>query len=306
MPREHRIRLVLAFAVVYLVWGSTFLSIRYAIATIPPHLMAALRYASAGAILVAIARLRGAAWPTRREWGVAIVSGLLLLALGNGTVSWAEQRVPSGLTALTLAGVPLVTVLVDRLGPWGGSRTSPGRSALAGLAIGLVGVALLVNPGARDAARVDAVGGAGLLFATLAWATGSVYSRHVHGAPSPLMGAGASMLTGSIGLLGLAGLLGQTAAFDPRAVSARSLLALVYLSVFGAVLGFTAYFWLIRHTSPAAATTYAYVNPVVALALGRVAEGEPVTPRVVVAAAVILAGVVIVTAFPATAAHRPG
>ena len=295
MPRDHRVRLVLAFAAIYVLWGSTYLAIRYAIETIPPHLMAALRYATAGAVLVALARLRGAAWPTRREWGVALVAGLLLLSFGNGSLSWAERRVPSGLAALILAGVPLVTVLADWLGP-GGSR--PDGCALAGLAVGLVGVGVLVDPGARDAARVDPVGAAGLFVATLSWAVGTVYSRHVHGTPSPLMGAGASMLMGSAGLFGLAVVLGQTAGFQLRHVSARSVLALGYLSVFGAVVGFTAYFWLVRHTAPALVTTYAYVNPVVALLLGWAAEGEPVTARVVVAAAIILGGVLIVTTVP--------
>ncbi|HXY68223.1 MAG TPA: EamA family transporter [Gemmatimonadales bacterium] len=301
MPRDQRVRLVLAFAAIYVVWGSTYLAIRYAVATIPPHLMAALRYASAGGILVALARLRGAAWPTRREWGVAVVAGLLLLTFGNGSLSWAEQRVPSGLAALILAGVPLATVGADWLRP-GGSR--PAASALLGLLVGLVGVAVLVDPGARDAARVDPVGAAGLAVATLSWAVGTVYSRHVHGAPSPLMGAGASMLTGSAGLFVMAVVLGQTASVHLRDVSARSLLALAYLSVFGAVLGFTAYFWLVRHTTPALVTTYAYVNPVVALLLGWAIEGEPVTARVLLSATVILGGVLIVTTLPQRGPRR--
>jgi len=301
VPRDHRARLVLAFAAIYVLWGSTYLAIRYAIETIPPHLMASLRYATAGAVLVGAARLRGAAWPTRREWGVALVAGLLLLTFGNGSLSWAERRVPSGLAALILAGVPLVTVLADWLRP-GGSR--PDRFVLVGLVVGLLGVGLLVDPGARDAARVDPMGAAGLFVATLSWAVGTVYSRHVHGAPSPLMGAGASMLMGSAGLLGLAALLGQLADLHTRAVSARSVLALGYLAVFGAVIGFTAYFWLVRNTTPALVTTYAYVNPIVALLLGWAAEGEPVTARVVVAAAIILSGVLVVTTVPRDHARR--
>ncbi|HTT67182.1 MAG TPA: EamA family transporter [Gemmatimonadales bacterium] len=301
MPRDHRVRLVLAFAAIYFLWGSTYLAIRYAIATIPPHLMASLRYAAAGVVLVLVARVRGAAWPTRRERGVALVAGLLLLTFGNGTLSWAETRVPSGLAALILAGVPLVTLLMDWLRP-GGPR--PGGATVLGLVVGLAGVGLLVDPRAGDAARVDGLGAAGLLVATVSWAAGSVYSRQVHGARSPLMGAGASMIAGSAGLLVLAVVLGETAGFDPRLVSARSLLALAYLVGFGAVLGFTAYFWLLRHTTPALATSYAYVNPVVALLLGWAVEKEPVTPRVVVAAAVILAGVLVATALPARGARR--
>jgi drug/metabolite transporter (DMT)-like permease len=294
MPSQ-RLRLLIAFGAVYVIWGSTYLAIRYAIATIPPYVMAAARFATAGAILLALARIRGGAWPTRPQWGVALVSGALLLGGGIGGVSWAEQRVPSGLAALTVGAVPLVTVVVDWLRP-GGSR--PDATTSIGLLLGFAGVAVLIDPGATDAARVEPAGAAVLVVSVLSWASGTVFSRHVHGAPSPLMGAGASMLMGSVVLLGIATLLGETAAFDPLRTSARSVLALAYLIVFGSVLAFTAYFWLIRHTTPAKATTYAYVNPVLALLLGWAVAGEPVTPRVVVAAAVILGGVLTVTALP--------
>ena len=295
MPREHRLRLVAAFAAVYLIWGSTYLAIRYAVATIPPYLMAGARFGSAGLILLGLSRLRGAAWPTARQWGVAWISGTLLLAGGIGSVSWAEQHVPSGLAAMVAGAVPLVTVVVDWLRP-GGSR--PAGITIVGLLAGFAGVVLLINPGANDAARVVPAGAGILVVAVLSWACGTVFSRHVHGAPSPLMGAGASMVMGSASLFTLATLLGETAAFDPAAVSVHSLAALSYLVVFGSVLAFTAYFWLIKNTTPAKAMTYAYVNPVLALLLGWAVEGEPVTPRVVVSATVILAAVLMVTALP--------
>ena len=295
MPREHRLRLVAAFAAVYLIWGSTYLAIRYAVATIPPYLMAGARFGSAGVILLGLSRVRGAAWPTARQWGVAWISGTLLLAGGIGSVSWAEQHVPSGLAAMVAGAVPLVTVVVDWLRP-GGSR--PAGITIVGLLAGFAGVVLLINPGANDAARVVPAGAGILVVAVLSWACGTVFSRHVHGAPSPLMGAGASMVMGSASLFTLATLLGETAAFDPAAVSVHSLAALSYLVVFGSVLAFTAYFWLIKNTTPAKAMTYAYVNPVLALLLGWAVEGEPVTPRVVVSATVILAAVLMVTALP--------
>jgi drug/metabolite transporter (DMT)-like permease len=295
VPREHRLRLLAAFAAIYLIWGSTYLAIRYAVATMPPYLMTGTRFGTAGLILLAVARTRGAAWPTWRQWGVAFVSGTLLLAGGIGSVSWAEQRVPSGLAALVAGAVPLVTVLVDWLRP-GGSR--PDGITMVGLLAGFAGVVLLINPGASDAARVVPAGAGILVVAVLSWACGTVFSRHVHGAASPLMGAGASMLMGSASLFGLATLLGEPAAFDPGVVSLRSLVALSYLVLFGSVLAFTAYFWLIKNTTPAKAMTYAYVNPVLALLLGWAVEGEPVTARVVLSAAVILAGVLTVTALP--------
>ena len=305
--REQRLRLVAAFTAVYVIWGSTYLAIRYAIATIPPYLMAAARFASAGAFLLALARARGSTWPTGRQWGVALVSGALLLAGGIGGVCWAEQRVPSGLAALVAGAGPLVTVLVDWLRP-GGSR--PDATTSAGLVLGFGGVALLINPGATDAARIAPAGALVLVGAVLSWAIGTVYTKHVHGAPSRLMGSGASMLMGS-GVLGIvAVLLGETSGFAPLHVSGRSILALAYLVAFGSVIAFTAYFWLIQHTTPAKATTYAYVNPILALLLGWAVAGEPVTSRVVVAAAVIVSGVLVVTALPHVRARlvtrRPG
>jgi drug/metabolite transporter (DMT)-like permease len=295
VPREHRLRLLAAFAAIYLIWGSTYLAIRYAVATIPPYLMAGTRFATAGLILLAVARARGAAWPTRRQWGVAFISGTLLLAGGVGSVSWAEQRVPSGLAALIVGAVPLVTVLVDWLRP-GGSR--PDGITVVGLLAGFAGVVLLINPGANDAARIVPAGAGILAVAVLSWACGTVFSRHVHGAPSPLMGAGASMVMGSVSLFSLATLLGEPAALEPGVVSFQSVAALSYLVLFGSVLAFTAYFWLLKNTTPAKVTTYAYVNPVLALLLGWAVEGEPVTARVVVSASVILAGVLTVTALP--------
>jgi len=295
VPRGHRLRMLVAFAAIYLIWGSTYLAIRYAVVTIPPYVMAGVRFAVAGAMLVAFTRARGAAWPTPRQWGVAFVSGTLLLAGGIGSVSWAEQQVPSGLAALVAGAMPLVVAALDWLRPGG---TRPDAGTVVGLLAGFAGVVLLVNPGANDAARFTPAGATVLVFAVLSWSTGTVYSRHVHGSPSPLMGAGASMLMGSVSLFAIAGALGEVRAFDPGGVSPRSLAALGYLILFGSVLAFTAYFWLLRHTTPAKVTTYAYVNPILALILGWAAEGEPITPRVIVSAAVILGGVLAVTALP--------
>ncbi len=295
MPRDARVRMVIAFAAVYLIWGSTYLAIRYAIETIPPFLMASARFLAAGTMLVAWARWRGAAWPSHAEWRVAAVTGLLLLLGGNGGVVWAEQTVPSGLAALLVGAVPLFTVALDWLRP-GGRR--PGRAVIAGLLMGFAGVAVLVNPQASDAGRVDPLGALALIGATISWSIGSLYSRGASSAPSPLMAAGANMLCGGLGLLVAGSLTGEFGRLDLGAVSARSALALAYLIVFGAVAGFTAYIWLLRHTTPAKATTYAYVNPIVAILLGWAIAGEPLTARVAVAAGIIIGGVVMITTLP--------
>ena len=292
---RQRLRLLMAFASVYLIWGSTYLTIRWSIETIPPFLMAGTRYAAAGVILVAAARLRGASWPTAPQWRTAAVVGVLLLTGGNGGVTWSELRVPSGLAALVVAAVPMWMVLLDWMRP-GGAR--PGSVTMLGVLTGLVGVGLLVNPAASDTARVDPAGATALIIATISWAVGSIYSRHAPVA-APLMSAGANMLSGGAGLLALAVLLREPQHFTWQAVSAKSQLSLLYLIVFGSLVGFTAYVWLLRHTTPAKATTYAYVNPVVAVFLGWLLAAEPITPRVLAAAAVIIAAVVTITAGPA-------
>lgn len=298
MASEQRMKLFFAFAAVYLVWGSTYMGIRYAIETLPPFLMAGTRFVIAGLVLMTWARLRGAAWPTGLQWRTALVVGLCLLLGGNGGVVWAEQRVPSSLAALIVAAVPLSTVLLDWLRPGG---TRPSGTTMLGLGIGLFGVAVLVNPGAHDASRIDPWGALALLGATVSWAAGSIYSRRaVPGAlaPSPLMASGAYMLMGGLGLLVASAVLREPAALRLEAVSLRSVLALGYLIVFGSLVGFTAYTWLLRNTTSAQATTYAYVNPVVAIVIGWAIGGEVLTLRTGIAAAIILSGVITITTLP--------
>lgn len=292
MSREDRVRLLLAFAAVYVVWGSTYLAIRYAIESLPPFLMAGSRFIVAGTLLCVWSRTRGAAWPTLKEWQTATVIGWCMLLGGNGGVVWAEQRVPSSVAALVVAVVPLVTVLIDWLRP-GGPR--PDLATVVGLVIGFAGVAILVNPAAGDAGRIDPLGALALLGGTVAWAAGSIYSRHKRGAESPLMAAGANMLCGGVGLLLLGTMTGEATTMNVSAFTARSLFALLYLIIFGSIIGFTAYIWLLRNTSPARATTYAYVNPVVAILLGWSIADEPLTPRILAAAAVIIGGVIAIT-----------
>jgi drug/metabolite transporter (DMT)-like permease len=288
-----RSRLIAAFAAVYLVWGSTYLAIRFAVETLPPLLMAGCRFLLAGSIVLGFARIHeGKGWPTVREWRTAFISGTLLLLGGNGGVAWAEQRVPSGTAALLVAVVPLWMVLLDWLRP-GGHR--PRTAVFAGVGIGLVGLLLLVGPDAVRGGGTDMAGAAVLVGASLAWAAGSLYIKFAPSARSGLISAGSQMLAGGLVLVVAAALMGEPARLDIAHASTRSLLGFAYLVTFGSLIGFTAYFYLLAHTTAAKAATYAYVNPVVAVFLGWALGHEAVTRRTVLAAAVILAGVATIT-----------
>ncbi len=291
-PKEHsRARLLAAFAAVYVVWGSTYLFIRFAVETLPPFVMAGARFAVAGAILYLWARLRGVPAPTRTEARAAAIGGLFLLLGGNGAVVWAEQRVPSSVTALLVATVPLWMVLLDWLRP-AGSR--PRAGVFAGLALGLVGLALLVDRGAFGGGA-DPVGAAVLVVGSILWATGSLYVGRNPRPASALITNAVQMLAGGAALLAAGTMAGELGRLDLAAASTRSLLSLLYLIVAGSLIGFTAYTYLLQETTPAKVSTYAYVNPVVAVFLGWAFAGEEITARTLVAAAVILAGVAIIT-----------
>lgn len=282
-----------AFAAIYIIWGSTYLAIRWAIETLPPFLMAGTRFLVAGVLLYLWARWRGAAGPAPVHWkSAAIIGGLLLLG-GNGGVSWAEQRVPSGLAALMIATVPIWMVLLDWLRP-GGMR--PRGQVFIGLAAGLVGMALLVGPGEiTGESHVDRLGATVLILAALSWSIGSIYSRSVLLPSSPLMATATEMLAGGL-LLWAAGLVaGEGSRLHISGVSLLSLVSLGYLIFFGSIIAFSAYIWLLQVTTPARASTYAFVNPVVALFLGWLLAGEPLTFRTVIAAAIIVLAVMLIT-----------
>jgi drug/metabolite transporter (DMT)-like permease len=301
-----RARLIAAFAAVYVIWGSTYLAIRFAVQTLPPLLMASARFVIAGVIVLLWARFRDrASWPNRVEWRVGLISGALLLLGGNGAVSWAEQRVPSGIAALLVAVVPVFMVLLEWLRPGG---TRPKASVFAGVGLGLAGLALLVGPESFRGRSSDAVGALVLVLASLSWAAGSLYTKFAPKASSGTMATGTQMLAGGLTLLVAAIVAGEPARLDLAHASTASLVAFVYLLTFGSLIGFTAYVYLLAHTTAAKASTYAYVNPVVAVLLGWAIGHESVTSRTVLAAAVILAGVAIITitrdATPVTRADR--
>jgi len=291
-PTPQRWQIITAFAAVYLIWGSTYLGIRLAVETIPPFMMAGSRAIVAGAILYAWARLRGATKPEFAHWrGAAIVGGLLLLG-GNGLLSWAQQRVPSGVSALIIGSVPLWMILLEWLWHRG---PRPTVSIISGLIVGFVGLGFLVASGRlSNGAAINLSGAAVLLLAAFLWAAGSLYSRRARLPSSQLQAAAMEMLTGGALLMLAGGVTGEWTRFTPAHVSAHSWLAWCYLVTFGSLIGFTAYVWLLQVASPAHVSTYAYVNPLVALFLGWALAGEQITSRTLLAAAAIILAVIII------------
>ncbi len=285
---------IAAFAAVYVIWGSTYLAIRFAIETLPPFLMAGTRFVIAGVLLHSWSRLRGDPAPSRAHLAPSLMLGALFLLVGNGGVVWAEQRVPSGLAALLVAVTPAWTVLFE----WAHGGGAPSLRTLAGLAGGLVGVALLVAPSDLAGGGVDLAGGAACLLASMSWSLGSVRSRTLRLPASPAIASSLQMLAGG-GLLVFAGLAtGELPRVDLAGASARSVVALAYLIVFGSLVAFTAFTWLLRVSTPSRVATCAYVNPVVAVLLGWVFAGERLGPRSLLAAAIIVLGVVLITGGP--------
>lgn len=286
-----RSRLVAAFGAVYLIWGSTYLGIRFALETLPPFLMAGARFLLAGAILYAWGRSRAASAPTGRQWAACAAVGGFLIVGGNGAVSWAQQYVPSGIAALIGALTPCLMVLLH----WATARDQPLRAPTAlGIALGFAGMAVLVGPGLVFEHGVHRGGALVLMLGSLSWAVGSLYGRRAP-LPSPTpLATGMQMLCGGAVLVLIGAACGELAGFEPAAISTRSALAFGYLTVFGSLLGFSAYVWLLQVSTPARISTHAYVNPLVAVALGWLLGGEPITPRILVAAALSLGGIVLI------------
>ncbi len=288
-----RSALILAFAAIYLIWGSTYLGIRVAVETMPPFLMAAARFLIAGTLLFGFLRLRGTPWPNAQQWRANAVIGFFLLLGGNGSVVWAEQWVPSGITALIIGIGPLFIVLAEWAWP-GGQR--PSAITLAALLLGFAGVAWLAAPWQRDEAGAPDLGGIGaILLGCVAWGIGAIYSRHAKHGAEPALAAALQMLGGGGWLLVAALLHGDLARFDAAAVSARSWAAFAYLVAAGSLIGFSTFVWLMKHSTPARVATYAYVNPIVAVVLGWLILDEPVSARTLGASLVIVGAVVIIT-----------
>jgi len=292
--RTSRGALIFAFAAIYLIWGSTYLGIRVAIETIPPFLMAGMRFIVAGTLLFAFMIARGTPWPSLRQWGDQAVVGVFLLLGGNAIVSWAELRVPSGITCLILGSAPVIAVGIDWIRP-GGKRPTP--MILVGIGVGIAGLALLLGPGDFPAgAQPPALEVAAILISSVLWWVGSFYSKHaVKGAPPMLMASAMQMLAGCASILLTSYFLGEGRGFRFHAITAASWAAFAYLVVVGSIIAFPVYSYLLKHSTPALVSTYAYVNPVVAVILGWAILGEPLNLRIWLAAAVIIGAVALIT-----------
>lgn len=283
-------KLWVALLAVYLVWGSTYLMIRFVVETLPPFLSAGLRFVVSGVILLAWRRLSGDAVPTLRQWRSAAIVGTLLLLGGNGLVCWAEQTVPSGVAALIIGAVPMFLVIADALRPNG---VRPTLRVLIGLVIGFIGIYLLVGPSVfSDGMPLNMSGVAALLLASLLWAVGSIYSKTADLPKTALMTTGAEMLAGGFALLVVSVLSENWRVFSLAQVSADSWLALVYLIVFGSMIGFASYAWLLQNAPISLVATYAYVNPLVAVFLGNWFAQEPLTPRILSASTIIIGAII--------------
>jgi len=302
-----RQRLVLAFAAVYLIWGSTYLGIKFAIETIPPFLMAGTRFIIAGSMLYGWLRRRGAEIPRPAQWRSAWIVGALLFLGGNGALSWAEERIDSGLASLLVSTIPLWMVLIahveHRVKHQGGRL---GGRVISGLALGLIGIILLVGPsGGVGQWGVDRLGAAVLLGGSLSWTIGSLYSPRADLPRSTLLAASMEMLCGGVLLIVFGVVTRETAELHLAAISLRSVLGLTYLITFGSLLGFTSYNWLLTHSTPARVSTYAYVNPVVAVFLGWAIRGEAITLRTLTAAVLVVAAVALIVSHRAHSTVAP-
>lgn len=298
-----RTKVWIALLSLYIVWGSTYLAIRFAVETIPPFLMAGTRFLISGLILYVWRRLARDPKPTLRQWRSAIVVGLLLLLGGNGVVSWAEQYVPSGIAALIIASIPLWMVLIDTVRPAG---IKPDWKIILGLLIGFGGISLLIT--SSSSLGVEAgfavLGVAALLLAALLWSLGSIYSRDADLPASSLLGTGIEMLGGAVGLFLVGTLSGEWQALNLTGISMSSLLGLGYLITFGSLIGFVAYVWLLRNAPLPLISTYAYVNPVVAIFIGAWLGSEALNARIILSALIIIGSVVVVNFSKQAVIHR--
>ena len=282
---------IAAFAAVYVIWGSTYLGIRYAVESIPPFLMAGTRNLTAGLLLYAFARARGGTTPSRIEWRDAAITGGLLLGVGNGGVTWAEQVIPSSVTALLVALTPLWMVVFDWLRPRG---VRPRPFVVAGLAVGFVGVALLARGNGNHSSAAQGWGIAALMAASIGWAFCSIFGRHAHKPVSPLLGVAMQMMAGGGLLLVMAILRGEASQFSFGQVTLLSAGSWLYLTAAGSLVGYTCYVWLLHATTPARVATYAYVNPFIAGLLGCTIGGEAFSHELLLAGGLIILAVILI------------
>ena len=304
IAKRNQMRVLLAFAAVYILWGSTYLFIRFAIDTIPPFLLGATRFVASGGALYLLARWRGAPRPTSTDLRLAGITGVLMLGLGNGGVMLAEKTVPSGIVALIVSCVPIWVVMIDWLRPQG---VRPRKTMFAGLALGLVGMVILIGPKAIiGEGNIDEVGTLILLVGSVSWSIGTLMTRWSKRSGSPLVFAALQMLAASAAMLVMSLFTGDWRQFSWSGLTPLSIFSFWYLVIAGSIIGYTAYVYLLGVVSAAKASTYAYVNPIIAVVLGWLFANEPLGGRTIVAAAVILAGVAIITSSQSSAKSATG
>ena len=282
----------IALLALYIVWGSTYLAIRFAVESIPPFFHAGIRFLVSGLILLVWQRAAGLSLPTRKQWISLAVIGNLLLLGGNGLVAWAEQTIPSGIAALMIGSIPMFLVITEAFRPGG---VKPNRWTFLGLLIGFIGIFILIGPAElTGGSRLNPMGIGALLLACVFWSLGSVYSKHADLPKSSLMSTGGQMLMGSIGLFVVSLISGELTHWDPSGVTTKSLMGLVYLIFIGSLVGFVSYGWLLQNAPISLVATYAYVNPIVAVLLGNWLADEPLEPRIWLAAAIIVGSVMFI------------
>ena len=291
-----RWKTLLAFAIIYFVWGSTFLAIRVGVREVPPFLLAAMRFLVAGLVLYGWTMARGERSPSARQWASVSLLAVLIFVLDYGLLFWAEQRVPSGIAAVMLATIPVFMALSEII--LLATQKLTARLALA-LLIGIGGVAVLMSRSLDlGVAPIDRLGAVALIFAAISWSVASALSRKLPLPPSKVLSSGAQMLSGGVFLTVASAALGEFRDFHPWTVSRGAWLALLYLIVAGSIIGFTAYVWLLHHESPTKVGTYAYVNPVVAVLVGYFLGGEALGLRTILGTLLVLISVVVITATP--------
>jgi drug/metabolite transporter (DMT)-like permease len=297
-------KLTAAFACIYVVWGSTYLAIRYGVEAIPPFAMAGVRFLLAGGLLYAWLLIRGQARrATAAQWKAAAISGTLFFAGGNGGVCWAERLVSSSIAALVIGTMPLWIVLVNWLRPRG---ERPTLRTLVAITLGFFGVALLVGPSKIPGTGVDPAGVLALLIAEIAWAIGTVYTRFAPRPANHLQSTAMQMLAGGAALCAMGVVHGDWTDLDLSAIPLRSVLSVAYLVIFGSIVAFSAYNWLVHATTPSRLATYAYVNPVIAVLLGWSLGGEAISSRMLLAGAIIVVSVAITLGRPSTGRSPEG
>ncbi|HUP90456.1 MAG TPA: EamA family transporter [Longimicrobiales bacterium] len=290
--QASRAKVIAAYAAIYIIWGSTYLAIKYGIETFPPFALGAVRFLFAGIILFAWARWRSDVKLQRVHWLHAFFIGMLMLGVGNGAVVWSEQRIPSGIAALIVAIIPLMVVVIEWVRP-GGRR--PRALVLVGVLVGLGGLALLVGPSFGSGGAIDLTGVGVLLIGSLAWSIATVFGKQAKVPGYPPITSAMQLLSGGVCLTVLSLSAGEGPKLIAMDVTTKGVLSVLYLAIFGSIVAFSAFSWLMRTANSARISTYAYVNPVVAMLLGWLFANEEMTVRTLIAAGVVLAGVVLIT-----------